>query len=220
MPFGLSNAPSTFQSLMNDVIKPFLRKFVPVFFDDILAYGPNLSLHLKIVLQALLDNKLFAKRSKCAFACSEVEYLGHIIFGKGVQADSKKTVAMLDWSIPKTVKSLRGFLGLTGYYRKFIRNYGIIAAPLTDLLKNDAFEWNDKADLAFHNLKEAVSHPPVLALPDFSQPFLVECDASSYGIGAVLMQASRPIAFHSQALKGKSFICPLTKMSYLLWLQQ
>ena len=97
---------------------------------------------------------------------------------------------MLDWPIPKTVKSLRGFLGLTGYYRKFIRNCGLIVAPLTALLKKDAFEWNEKADLAFQNLKEVVSHPSVLALPDFSQPFLVECDASSYGIGVVLMQAS------------------------------
>ena len=207
MPFGFTNAPSTFQSLMNDVFKPFLRKFVLVFFDDILVYSPNLSshvLHLKTVLQASLDNKLFAKRSKCAFACFEVEYLEHIIFGKGAQADSKKTAAMLDWPIPKVVKSLRGFLGLTEYYRKFIRNYGIIVAPLTDLLKKDAFEWNEKANLAFHNLKKVVSHPPFLVLPDFSQPFLVECDALSYGIGAVSMQASRPIAFHSQALKGKS----------------
>ena len=193
MPFGLTNAPSTFQSLMNVVFKPFLRKFMLVFFDDILVYSPDLCshvLHLKTVLQALLDNKLFAKRSKCAFACSEVEYLGHIISGKGMQTDSKKTTAMLDWPIPKTVKSLRGFLGLTGYYRKFIRNCGLIVAPLTALLKKDAFEWNEKADLAFQNLKEVVSHPPVLALPDFSQPFLVECDASSYGIGVVLMQAS------------------------------
>ena len=193
MPFGLTNAPSTFQSLMNDVFKLFLRKFVLVFFDDILVYSPDLCshvLHLKTILQALLDNKLFAKRSKCAFACSAVEYLGHIIFGNGVQIDSKKIAAMLDWPIPKTVKSLRGFLGLTGYYRKFIRNYGLIAAPLTALLKKDAFKWNEKADLAFQNLKEVVSHPPVLALPDFSQPFLVECDASSYGIGVMLMQAS------------------------------
>ena len=207
MPFGFTNAPSTFQSLMNDVFKPFLRKFVLVFFDDILVYSPDLSshvLHLKTVLQALLDNKLFAKRSKCAFACFEVEYLEHIISGKGAQADSKKTAAMLDWPIPKIVKSLRSFLGLTEYYRKFIRNYGIIVAPLTDLLKKDAFEWNEKANLAFHNLKKVVSHPPFLVLPDFSQPFLVECDALSYGIGAVSMQASRPIAFHSQALKGKS----------------
>ena len=107
-----------------------------------------------------------------------------------MQADSKKTTAMLDWPIPKTIKSLRGFLGLIGYYRKFIRNYGIIAVPLANLLKNDAFEMNEKPDLAFHNLKEIVSHPLVLALPDFPQPFLLECDASGYGIGAVLMKAS------------------------------
>ena len=207
MPFGLTNAPSTFQSPMNDVFKPYLRKFVLVFFDDILVYSRDMAthvLHLRSVLQVLLDHKLLAKRSKCTFACSKVEYLGHIISGHGGKTNPKKTQAMLDWPTPKTVKALRGFLGLTSYYKKFIKGYGSIAAPLTNLLKNDAFEWTKQANQAFQNLKQAVSHPHVLVLPDFSQPFVIECDASSFGVEAVLMQQGRPIAFHSQPLKGKS----------------
>ena len=177
-----------------------------VFFDDILLYGRDMTthvLHLKSVLQVLFDHKLFAKRSKCTFACSKVEYLGHVISGNGVKIDPKKTEAMLEWPIPKIVKAFRGFLGLTGYYRKFIRNYSLIATPLTDLLKKDAFEWIAQANQAFHNLKKAISQPLVLALLDFSQSFLVECDAFGFRIGAVLMQQGRPTAFHSQALKGK-----------------
>ena len=190
MPIGFTNAPSTFQSLMNDVFKPFLWKFMLVFFDDILLYSRDMTihvLHLKSVLQVLFYHKLFAKRSKCTFACSEVEYLGHVISGNGVKTNPKKTVAMLEWPIPKIVKALRRFLGLTGYYRKFIRNYSLIATPLIDLLKKDAFEWIAQADQAFHNLKKDVSQPLVLALPDFSQSFLVECDAFGFRVGAVLM---------------------------------
>ena len=143
MPFGFTNAPSTFQALMNEVFRPYLRKFVLVFFDDILVYNKGMqkhASHLKMVLQTLADHQLYAKMSKCVFVASEVEYLGHIIYGEGVQTDPKKIEVMTEWPVPKTLKALRGFLGLTGYYKKFIKGYGQIASPLTSLLKKDAFE--------------------------------------------------------------------------------
>jgi hypothetical protein len=218
MPFGLCNAPSTFQSLMNHVFRPFLRHFVLVFFDDILIYSKTWKDHLTHVdqvLSLLAQHQLFLKQSKCAFGASEVEYLGHLVGKDGVRVDPKKIEAMQDWPHPKTLKSLRGFLGLTGYYRKFVKNYGKIAAPLTALLKKNSFTWTPAADQAFQTLKMAMCTTPVLALPDFTKTFVLECDASGKGIGVVLMQEGRPLAFTSKQLSEKNLGKPIYEKEML-----
>eukprot|EP00253_Pinus_taeda_P003014 PITA_03014 len=180
-----------FQSLMNHILKPYLRKFVLVFFDDILIYSGTWAAHLQhvdLLLQLLRKHKLWVKKSNCAFGMEEVEYLGHIVGREGVKVDPKKIQAMQEWPQPKTLKSLRGFLGLTGYYRKFVCNYGRIAKPLTQILKKNSFFWTEEAKQAFIALKNAMCTTPVLALPDFTKSFVIECDASGTGLSQLISQ--------------------------------
>jgi len=176
---------------MNHLLKPYLKKFVLVFFDDILIYSLTWEKHLQhvdLLLQLFCKHKLFVKFSKFSFGIKEVEYLGHIVGCEGVRVDTKKIQAMQDWPQPNTLNSLRGFLGLTGYYRKFVHNYGRIARPLTQLLKKNLFLWSDEAQQVFMALKQAMCSTPILALPNYTKPFVIECDASGKGIGTVLIQ--------------------------------
>jgi hypothetical protein len=165
MPFGLTNAPATFQALMNDILKPFIRRFMLVFFDDILIYSSSWSEHLRhvqLVLAKLQEHSLFMKNSKCAFGACSVVYLGHIISEASVAMDAQKMQAVLDWPLLRTVRAVRGFLGLAGYYRRFIKDYGAIATPLTTLLCKDSFRWSPEVEKAFRTLQRALTTAPVL----------------------------------------------------------
>jgi hypothetical protein len=201
MAFGLTNAPPMFQALMNGVLHDYLHWFVLVFFDDILIYSSSWSEHLqhvRVVLTTLRKHQLAVKQSKCVFGSWSVAYLGHVISASGVAMDPTKVEAVQAWPTPRTPQALRGFLGLAGYYRKFIRNYGIIAGPLTQLLKKEAFVWSPEATAAFTTLKQVLTTAPVLQLPNFDKPFIINCDTSGTGFGAVLHQEARPIAFYSR----------------------
>ncbi|KAF5786109.1 putative nucleotidyltransferase, Ribonuclease H [Helianthus annuus] len=204
-PFGLTNAPAAFMDLMNRFCKPYLDKFVIVFIDDILIYSKNQAdheKHLRCILKLLHQEKLYAKFSKCEFWLQEVQFLGHVVSERGIQVDPAKVEAVMNWQEPKTPTEIRSFLGLAGYYRRFIENFSRIAAPLTLLTrKNSKFDWGPKQQESFDILKQKMSNAPVLTLPDGIDEFVVYYDASHTGMGCVLMQKGKVIAYASRQLK-------------------
>ncbi|KAI3765101.1 hypothetical protein L2E82_15127 [Cichorium intybus] len=205
MPFGLTNAPAAFMDLMNRVCRPFLDTSVIVFIDDILIYSRSQEeheTHLRQVLELLRQEKLYAKFSKCEFWLREVQFLGHVISSEGVKVDPAKIEAVMKWEPPRNPSEIRSFLGLAGYYRRFVENFSSIAAPLTKLTKKgEKFEWTEEQQAAFQKLKQALCEAPVLALPQGGEDFVVYSDASRVGLGCVLMQRGRVIAYASRQLK-------------------
>ncbi|GJV79994.1 putative reverse transcriptase domain-containing protein, partial [Tanacetum coccineum] len=205
MPFGLTNAPAVFMDLMNRVCKPYLDKFVIVFIDDILIYSKNKQEHeehLKIILELLKKEELYAKFSKCEFWIPKVQFLGHVIDSEGIHVDPAKIESIKDWASPKSPTEIRQFLGLAGYYRRFIEGFSKIAKPMTKLTqKKVKFEWGDKQEAAFQLSKQKLCSAPILALPEGSEDFIAYCDAYKKGLGAVLMQREKVISYASRQLK-------------------
>jgi hypothetical protein len=192
MPFGLTNAPATFMHLMQQTFRPYLDEFVIVFLDDVLVYSKSKQQHeqhLRTVLQVLRERELYAKLSKCEFFQSEIGFLGHVINEHGIKMESSKVDSVSKWPAPKNIHELRSFLGLAGYYRRFVKDFSLIASPLTSLLhKNTPYEWTAQQDDAFNKLKSAVSTAPILIIPNPTLPYTVMTDASGYAIGAALCQ--------------------------------
>jgi hypothetical protein len=207
MPFGLTNAPASFQGIMNTIFSPLLRKSVLVFMDDIMIYSHTLEDHVKHLHQVfniLQDNHFLIKKSKCVFGQQKLEYLGHLITARGVANEPSKISVVQQWPLPSNAKQLREFWGLIGYYRRFIRHYGLINSSLTQLLKKGVqFQWTTKTQEAFEVSKQALVQAPILAVPDFSKPFTVEIDASDLGFEVVLMQEGHPISYLRKPIHGK-----------------
>ncbi|CAA7036099.1 unnamed protein product [Microthlaspi erraticum] len=205
MPFGLSNAPSTFMRVMNQALRSFIGRFVVEDFDDILIFSSSLSAsldHLCDVLSVLRREKLFAATKKCVFGTNEVLFLGYIVFERGLQVDPAKVATIQTWPTPHTLTDVRSFHGLASFYRRFVHQFSSIMSPITDCIKATPFVWTKEADIAFQRIKQKLSSAPVLVLPDFAVAFELHCDASKLGIGAVLSQGGRPVAFFSEKLAG------------------
>lgn len=207
--FGLTNCPATFQQCMNEVFKDYLNKFVLVYLDDILVYSKSAEEHeehLRLVLQRLREHKFYANIRKCKFNQHEVEFLGHIVGANGVKVDPRKVKTVQEWPVPQDVHQLRSFLGLSNYFRKFIQGYSSLVRPLTDMLRkggNVSRDWTAEAQQAFEGVKYSLTNAPVLTIPDLQAaqdgtPFEVVTDASKYGVGGVLLQGGKPVAFESK----------------------
>ncbi|GJW17440.1 putative reverse transcriptase domain-containing protein [Tanacetum coccineum] len=201
MPFGLTNAPAVFMDLMNRVCKPYLDKFVIVFIDDILIYSKDEKEHeehLKAILELLKKEQLYAKFSKCEFWIPKVQFLRHVIDSRGIHVDPAKIESIKDWASPKTPTEIHQFLGLAGYYRRFIEGFSKIAKSMTKLTqKGIKFDWGEKGENAFQLIKQKLCSALILALPEGSEDFVVYCDVSHKGLDDVLMQREKVIAYAS-----------------------
>jgi hypothetical protein len=200
---------------MNSVFMTELDNFVVVFIDDILIYSKSEkehAKHLRVVLQRLRDHKLYAKFSKFEFWLKSVKFLGHTISQDGISVDRSKVQEVMDWKPPKSVHQIRSFLGLAGYYRRFILDFSRIAKPMTELLKKGVkIVWSEACEEAFHTLRQHLTSTPVLVQPDNAKPFEVFCDASGTGLGCVLMQQGRVIAYASRELRPHELNCPCSQ---------
>ena len=205
MPFGLTNAPAAFMDLMNRVFRPYVDQFVVVFIDDILVYSKDREshdAHLRVVLETLRKEHLYAKLSKCEFWMNEVSFLGHIVSKEGIQVDPKKIEVVVEWKPPRNVTEVRSFLGLAGYYRRFVKGFSMTAAPMTRLLqKNVKYEWSEKCQRSFDKLKAFLTEALVLTQLTRGREYVIFSDASLNGLGCVLMQEGKVVAYASRQLK-------------------
>ncbi|XP_070007294.1 uncharacterized mitochondrial protein AtMg00860-like [Nicotiana sylvestris] len=204
--FDLTNALATFCTLMNQVFREYIDKFMVVYLDDIVVYSHTLEEHLehlRKVLDRLREHELYAKLSKCSFAQKKIYFLGHVIEEGRIKMDQQKIQAIIDCPPPKDIHSLRAFLGLCNFYQRFVKNYYLIAMSLTKLLKKvTPWYWGPRRAEAFNTLKAAMSSSPVFALPNLAKPFEVQIDAFDYALGGVLLQEAHPVAYESWKLKG------------------
>ncbi|XP_062118714.1 uncharacterized mitochondrial protein AtMg00860-like [Humulus lupulus] len=202
MSFGLTNAPAVFMDLMNQVFKDYLDKFVAVFIDDMLIYlmtDAEHEGHLQLTLERLKKHQLFAKFKRCEFWQEKVAFLGHIVSKNGVEVDPTKIEAVKYWPKPKSATDVRSFLGLVGYYKRFVEGFSKIATPLTNLTrKQHKFVWTKKCEKSFQTLKDKLIIASVLCIPNDKGKYVVHCDASKQGLGCVLMQDGKVVAYASR----------------------
>jgi len=206
MSFGLTNAPSTFMRLMNHILRAFISKFVVVYFDDILIYSKEFDEymdHFRQVLDVLKKESLYANLKRCDFCMDIIIFLRYVVSAKGIEIDEAKVKAIQEWPTPKSITEVRSFHGLASFYRRFVKDFSMIASPLTEIIKKSiGFKWGEEQESAISLLKSKLISAQLLSLPNFNKAFEIECYASGIGIGAILIQEKRPIAYFNEKLNG------------------